>query len=58
MDPVGRRPSTTSASTAFSLLLILLTTLMGAIAVLSSWTAITERVKEYYVFLLAAPERR
>ncbi len=37
----------------FSSLLILLTTLMGAIAILSSWTAITERVKEYYVFLLA-----
>src|SRR5689334_8329386 len=35
-----------------SVLLILLTTLMGAIAVLSSWTAITERVKEYYIFLL------
>jgi NADH-quinone oxidoreductase subunit M len=36
----------------FSALLILLTTLMGAIAVLSSWTAIGERVKEYYVVLL------
>jgi NADH-quinone oxidoreductase subunit M len=36
----------------FSALLILLTTLMGFIAVLSSWTAITERVKEYYIFLL------
>jgi NADH-quinone oxidoreductase subunit M len=36
----------------FSTLLILLTTMMGFIAVLSSWTAITERVKEYYVFLL------
>ncbi|MGE5199055.1 MAG: NADH-quinone oxidoreductase subunit M [Rhodospirillaceae bacterium] len=36
----------------FSVLLILLTTLMGTIAVLSSWTAIKERVKEYYVFLL------
>jgi NADH-quinone oxidoreductase subunit M len=36
----------------FSVLLILLTTLMGAIAVLSSWTAITERVKEYYVVML------
>jgi NADH-quinone oxidoreductase subunit M len=35
-----------------STLLILLTTMMGFIAVLSSWTAITERVKEYYVFLL------
>ena len=36
----------------FSCLLILLTTLMGFIAVLSSWTAITERVKEYDIFLL------
>jgi NADH-quinone oxidoreductase subunit M len=36
----------------FSVLLILLTTLMGVIAVLSSWDAIAERVKEYYVFLL------
>jgi NADH-quinone oxidoreductase subunit M len=36
----------------FSVLLILLTTLMGAIAVLSSWTAITERVKDYYIFML------
>src|SRR6267142_6970580 len=35
-----------------STLLILLTTLMGTIAVLSSWAAITERVKEYYIFLL------
>ena len=35
-----------------STLLILLTTMMGAIAVLSSWEAITERVKEYYIFLL------
>ena len=36
----------------FSALLILLTTMMGFIAVLSSWTAITERLKEYYIFLL------
>ena len=36
----------------FSSLLILLATLMGAIAVLSSWTAVTERLKEYYIFLL------
>src|SRR6059058_5312481 len=35
-----------------STLLILLTTMMGFIAMLSSWTAITERVKEYYIFLL------
>jgi NADH-quinone oxidoreductase subunit M len=35
-----------------SVLLILLTTLLGFIAVLSSWTAITDRVRSYYVFLL------
>ncbi len=35
-----------------SALLVLLTTLMGFIAVLSSWTAITDRVKEYYICLL------
>ncbi len=35
-----------------SVLFVLLTTLLGLIAVLSSWSAITERVKEYYVFLL------
>ena len=35
-----------------SVLLILLTTLLGAIAILSSWTAITDRVRPYYVFLL------
>ena len=35
-----------------STLLILLTTMMGFIAMLSSWNAITERVKEYYIFLL------
>ena len=33
-------------------MLILLATLMGVIAILSSWTAITERIKEYYIFLL------
>jgi len=36
----------------FAALLILLTTMMGAVAVLSSWTAITERVKEFYIFML------
>jgi NADH-quinone oxidoreductase subunit M len=36
----------------FSALLILLTTLMGVIAILSSWNAIRERVKEYYVCML------
>jgi NADH-quinone oxidoreductase subunit M len=35
-----------------SLLLVLLTTLLGFISILSSWTAITDRVKQYYVFML------
>jgi NADH-quinone oxidoreductase subunit M len=35
-----------------SMLLILLTTLMGFIAILSSWTAITVRVREYYCYFL------
>ena len=35
-----------------SLLLYLLTTLLGFLAILSSWTAVTDRVKEYYIFLL------
>jgi NADH-quinone oxidoreductase subunit M len=35
-----------------SMLLILLTTLLGFIAILSSWTAIKDRVKEYYAFML------
>jgi len=35
-----------------SALLVLLTTLLGVIAVLSSWSAITERVRQYYVFIL------
>jgi NADH-quinone oxidoreductase subunit M len=35
-----------------SMLLVLLTTLLGFIAILSSWTAIKDRVKEYYAFML------
>jgi NADH-quinone oxidoreductase subunit M len=35
-----------------SALMILLTTLLGFIAILSSWTAITTRVRQYYIFLL------
>src|SRR5574342_1002994 len=35
-----------------SLLLVLLTTLMGPLAVLSSWDSIQMRVKEYYAFML------
>ena len=36
----------------FAILLILLTTLLGFISVYSSFTAVTEREKEYYIFLL------
>jgi NADH-quinone oxidoreductase subunit M len=35
-----------------ALLLVLLTTLLGPLAFLSSWSAIKERQKEYYVFML------
>ncbi len=35
-----------------SLLLILLTTLLGFISILASWSAITERVREYYCYFL------
>jgi NADH-quinone oxidoreductase subunit M len=35
-----------------SFLLIMLTTLLGAVSILSSWTAIEERVKEYYAWFL------
>jgi NADH-quinone oxidoreductase subunit M len=35
-----------------SLLLVLLTTLLGPLAVLSSWESIQSRMKEYYVFML------
>src|SRR5713101_3192022 len=36
----------------FSMLLVLLTTMMGVLAIMCSWTAITERVKEFFIFLL------
>ncbi len=35
-----------------SFLLIMLTTLLGAVSILSSWAAIENRVKEYYVWFL------
>ena len=35
-----------------ALLLVLLTTFLGVLAFLSSWTAINTREKEYYIFLL------
>jgi len=35
-----------------SILLVLLTTLIMPLAIASSWTAIEERVKEYYLFML------
>jgi NADH-quinone oxidoreductase subunit M len=34
------------------LVLLLLTTLLSAIAILSSWTAVERRVREYFIFLL------
>ena len=35
-----------------SLLLVMLTTLLGPVVILSSWSAIKERVKEYHMFML------
>ena len=35
-----------------SFLLIMLTTLLGWVSILSSWTAIETRVKEYYIWFL------
>jgi NADH-quinone oxidoreductase subunit M len=35
-----------------SMVLVLLTTLLSAVAILSSWSAVHERVKEYMIFLL------
>ena len=35
-----------------AILLIMLTTLLGWISILSSWTAIQDRVKEYYIWFL------
>src|SRR6185503_10998555 len=36
----------------FGLLLVILTTAVGFLAILSSWTAIQDRLKEYYAFFL------
>jgi NADH-quinone oxidoreductase subunit M len=36
----------------FSLLLVMLTTLVGFLAILSSWNAVQVRLKEYYAFFL------
>jgi len=59
MQFVDRRPWIPALGVSYylgvdgiSLFLILLTTLLSAVAVLSSWRAITERVKEYYITLL------
>ena len=37
-----------------SLLMVMLATLLGAIAILSSWSAVRQREKEYYILLLLA----
>ena len=39
-----------------SFLLVMLTTVLGAIAILSSWSAIHKREKEYYILLSAAAD--
>src|SRR5512141_1937370 len=36
----------------FGLLLVMLTTVVGFLAILSSWNAVQERTKEYYAFFL------
>jgi len=36
----------------FGLLLVMLTTLLGFVAILSSWNAVNHRLKEYYAFFL------
>ena len=51
MDPVDRAEYFLGVD-GFSVLLILLATMTGVIAMLSSWTAVKVRVKEFYVFLL------
>ena len=35
-----------------SMLMVLLTTLLGFVAVLASWSGITKKVKQYYAFML------
>ena len=40
-----------------SLLLVMLTTLLGMIAILSSWSAIQTRTKEFYILLAASADR-
>jgi NADH-quinone oxidoreductase subunit M len=56
---LGKVPWIPSAGISFamgadglSILLVLLTTLLSPIAIVSSWTAIEDRVKEYYAFML------
>lgn len=50
IDSIGARYS--FGLDGISLLLVLLTTMLGTVSILSSWSAITERVKEYYAYLL------
>ena len=53
--PTGFLPSArtiTLGIDGISLLLVMLTTFLGMIAILSSWSAIQMRTKEYYILLL------
>ena len=51
LDPLDRRGYVIGID-GISFLLIMLTTLLGWISILSSWTAIENRVKEYYIWFL------
>ena len=46
------RPSTSIGIDGISLLLVMLTTVIGFLAILSSWNAIEDRLKEYYAMFL------
>ena len=52
MGPAVWASSTKTGLDGIGLVMVLLTTLLSAIAIVSSLTAIHDRVKEYYVFLL------
>ena len=52
LDSLHRRDSYLIGIDGISLLLVMLTTLIGFLASLSSWNAIQDRVKEYYAMFL------
>ena len=52
LDSQPRRATIYLGIDGISLLLVMLTTVMGFLAILSSWSAIEDRVKEYYAMFL------